>query len=281
MTLKGGASQACAACKYQRRKCKPDCPLAPFFPADQPEIFRNVHKLFGVSNVLKILKGLHPSQKHIAMRSIIDQANMRDWYPVHGCYGLIQSLHYQIQQAKEELHAIYEQLEMYRQQNQISPVPEDVPSQLELGMAPPNGALPLFHHPQQQYSAVAALPAPQNHCGDNGGVAGYDNSSDMVPKDNVENALWMQNQYANYDNSNTIQMAASQPMGVQQEIVQDYNELQPFFDTIDDAQSYMDSKEACDSSSESSLKDTRQSIEHAGKNELKSAAACFSLTSVN
>lgn len=34
-------------------------------------------------------------------------------------------------------------------------------------------------------------------------------------------------------------------------------------------------------SSESSLKDTRQSIEHAGNNELKSAAACFSLTSVN
>lgn len=34
-------------------------------------------------------------------------------------------------------------------------------------------------------------------------------------------------------------------------------------------------------SSESSLKDTTQSIEHVAENELKSAAACFSLTSVN
>lgn len=34
-------------------------------------------------------------------------------------------------------------------------------------------------------------------------------------------------------------------------------------------------------SSEESLKDTTQSIENVSENELKSAAACFSLTSVN
>lgn len=34
-------------------------------------------------------------------------------------------------------------------------------------------------------------------------------------------------------------------------------------------------------SSESSLKDITQSVEHVADNELKSAAACFSLTSVN
>jgi len=34
-------------------------------------------------------------------------------------------------------------------------------------------------------------------------------------------------------------------------------------------------------SSEESLKDTTQSMEHVAENELKSAAACFSLTSVN
>ncbi|RVW52389.1 hypothetical protein CK203_072095 [Vitis vinifera] len=32
-------SQACAACKYQRRKCKPECPLAPFFPSHDKERF--------------------------------------------------------------------------------------------------------------------------------------------------------------------------------------------------------------------------------------------------
>ena len=34
-------------------------------------------------------------------------------------------------------------------------------------------------------------------------------------------------------------------------------------------------------SSEESLKDTRTCTEHVSENELKSAAACFSLTSVN
>jgi hypothetical protein len=34
-------------------------------------------------------------------------------------------------------------------------------------------------------------------------------------------------------------------------------------------------------SSEESLKDTAPSMEHAAENELKSAAACFSLTSIN
>ncbi|KAK9278208.1 hypothetical protein L1049_027769 [Liquidambar formosana] len=70
-------------------------------------------------------------------------------------------------------------------------------------------------------------------------------------------------------------------MAFQQGAAQDYDEIHPFFDTIDDRQSYIDSKEAYESSSESSLKDTTQSLEHVAENELKSAAACFSLTSVN
>ncbi|KAJ9701997.1 hypothetical protein PVL29_003973 [Vitis rotundifolia] len=54
-------SQACAACKYQRRKCKPDCPLAPFFPSHDKERFRNVHRLFGVANVTKTLQEIPPA----------------------------------------------------------------------------------------------------------------------------------------------------------------------------------------------------------------------------
>ncbi|CAA2980410.1 LOB domain-containing 27-like [Olea europaea subsp. europaea] len=64
-------------------------------------------------------------------------------------------------------------------------------------------------------------------------------------------------------------------------MTQDYDEIHQFFDIIDDRQSYVDSKEAYESSSESSMKDTRHSIELMAENELKSAAACFSLTNVN
>ncbi|KAI4329596.1 hypothetical protein MLD38_027966 [Melastoma candidum] len=287
MTLKGGASQACAVCKFQRRKCKPDCPLAPYFPADQPRLFHNAHRLFGVRNILKILEALHPSQRPIAMRTIIDQANMRDWYPVHGCLGVIHSLRTQIQMLEDELHAVYSQLEIYCHGSQV-PVSSsegghagDVASQLELAMAPPNNGLclfqnlPLQNQPQQQYG------------NDRGIGIGYDPSY-MDGKDNGINTnatgCWIQSPYVDGGGcGNGIQLASTVVQQLQQEVVVlDYDELHPFFDTIDDRQSsYMDSKSPGESSSESSLKDTTQSIERVGENELKSAAACFSLMSIS
>ncbi|KAK2663931.1 hypothetical protein Ddye_002505 [Dipteronia dyeriana] len=285
MTLKGGTSQACAACKYQRRRCSSECPLKPYFPPDQPKMFQNAHKLFGVSNILKILKNLDADQKTEAMRSIIHQANIRDQYPVHGCMGVIKKLRDQIWLAEEELHAVLLQLDMYRQQHyqqQISSsLPDDVvPSQLELGMAPPNNALSLFNHaPQQPYNAVsaAALPIAQQHSYSNNSYS----STYIDSKDNLSNSIWVQHPYAMNNNNNPMAIQSLQVSGIQQEVVHDYDELHPFFDTIDDRQSYIDSKEAYESSSEESLKDTTQSIEHVAENELKTAAACFSLTSVN
>ncbi|KAK0587025.1 hypothetical protein LWI29_016291 [Acer saccharum] len=284
MTLKGGTSQACAACKYQRRRCSSECPLKPYFPPDQPKMFQNAHKLFGVCNILKILKNLDADQKTEAMRSIIHQANIRDQYPVHGCMGVIKKLRDQIWMAEEELHAVLLQLDMYRQhyQQQISSsLPDDVvPSQLELGMAPPNNALSLFNHaPEQQpYNAVSALqPIAEQHSYSNNSYS----STYIDSKDNISNSMWVQYPYATNNNNNSMAIQSQLVSGIQQEVVHDYDELHPFFDTIDDRQSYIDSKEAYESSSEESLKDTTQSIEHVAENELKSAAACFSLTSVN
>ncbi|CAK7322899.1 unnamed protein product [Dovyalis caffra] len=269
MTLKGGTSQACASCKYQRRKCSSECPLAPYFPPDQPKMFQNAHKLFGVRKILKILENLDSSQQEEAMRSIIYQANIRDRFPVHGCWGIICQLHFQIRQVEEELHAVHAHLEMYRQHHhhQIAALTEDVPSQLELGMAPPQPCL------AQQYSYSMSSNI------------GY-SSSYMDSNDNVGNSLWGQHPYATNNNTNSMpiiqsQLVASQPLATQQEVVQDYDEMHPFFDTIDDRQSYIETKEPYESSSEESLKDTTLSMEHVAENELKNAAACFSLTSIN
>ncbi|KAK1289355.1 LOB domain-containing protein 27 [Acorus calamus] len=119
MTVKGGTSQACAACKYQRRKCSATCPLAPYFPPDNPKQFQNAHKLFGVSNILKILNRIDPSQKSEAMRSIIYESNIRDKYPVYGCLGIIMTLQFQIQQVQYECNLVNNQLENMRQQQQL------------------------------------------------------------------------------------------------------------------------------------------------------------------
>ena len=56
MSRKQGASSPCAACKLLRRRCAQDCVFAPYFPADEPQKFANVHKVFGASNVSKMLQ---------------------------------------------------------------------------------------------------------------------------------------------------------------------------------------------------------------------------------
>ncbi|XP_073271237.1 uncharacterized protein [Primulina huaijiensis] len=117
MTLKGGATPSCAACKYRRRKCIATCPLAPYFPANKPKIFQNVHRLFGVSNVTKTLESLETKdQKDDAMKSIIYEAEMRAQLPVYGCPFIISQLSFQLQVACEELRRIYSQIAACKEQ---------------------------------------------------------------------------------------------------------------------------------------------------------------------
>lgn len=52
----GRAHQPCAACRMLRRKCESDCLLAPYFPAEEAEKFAGVHKVFGASNVIKMIQ---------------------------------------------------------------------------------------------------------------------------------------------------------------------------------------------------------------------------------
>ncbi|KAK6144018.1 hypothetical protein DH2020_020838 [Rehmannia glutinosa] len=52
----GGVASPCAACKLLRRRCAADCVFAPYFPAEEPHKFASVHKVFGASNVNKMLQ---------------------------------------------------------------------------------------------------------------------------------------------------------------------------------------------------------------------------------
>ncbi|KAG5000666.1 LOB domain-containing protein 22-like [Glycine soja] len=111
-------TQACAACKYQRRKCAPDCILAPYFPHERQRQFLNAHKLFGVSNITKIIKLLSPQDKDQAMRTIIYQSDMRATDPVGGCYRYILDLQAQIEYYRAELELVLQQLAIFRAQAQ-------------------------------------------------------------------------------------------------------------------------------------------------------------------
>ncbi|CAL1376532.1 unnamed protein product [Linum trigynum] len=114
-----GTSPACAACKYQRRKCAPDCVLAPYFPHDRQRQFLNAHKLFGVRKITKIIENLSTkAEKDEAMRAIIIQSDVRASDPVGGCYRIVRELQRQIEYGEAELGLVLHQLAICQQQHQ-------------------------------------------------------------------------------------------------------------------------------------------------------------------
>ncbi|KAI9122703.1 hypothetical protein K1719_006543 [Acacia pycnantha] len=100
---KQGAASPCAACKLLRRRCANDCVFAPYFPADEPHKFANVHKVFGASNVNKMLQELPLHQRGDAVSSMVYEANARVRDPVYGCVGAISSLQQQIDLLQTQL----------------------------------------------------------------------------------------------------------------------------------------------------------------------------------
>ncbi|CAL5341477.1 unnamed protein product [Camellia sinensis] len=100
---KQGAASPCAACKLLRRRCAQDCVFAPYFPADEPQKFASVHKVFGASNVNKMLQELPMHQRGDAVSSMVYEANARVRDPVYGCVGAISSLQQQIDLLQTQL----------------------------------------------------------------------------------------------------------------------------------------------------------------------------------
>ncbi|XP_019190565.1 PREDICTED: LOB domain-containing protein 22-like [Ipomoea nil] len=125
----GGGGGACAVCKHQRRKCPPDCPLAPHFPAYKQRDFLNVHKLFGVRNLTRALAAIDKRKSHDFMVSVIYEANARAADPVGGCLGLIHNLNQQLKYSTVELDIVNQQLAFYRSR-QMAAAAFDPSSQL-------------------------------------------------------------------------------------------------------------------------------------------------------
>ncbi|KAK3135555.1 hypothetical protein QOZ80_5BG0420320 [Eleusine coracana subsp. coracana] len=98
-----GTGSPCAACKFLRRKCQPDCVFAPYFPPENPQKFVHVHRVFGASNVTKILNDLHPYQREDAVNSLAYEADMRLRDPVYGCVGVISVLQHRLRLLQQEL----------------------------------------------------------------------------------------------------------------------------------------------------------------------------------
>lgn len=108
------ASSPCAACKFLRRKCQPDCVFAPYFPPDNPQKFVHVHRVFGASNVTKILNELPTCHREDAVNSLAYEADMRLKDPVYGCVGVISILQHQLRQLQLDLSIAKNELAKYQ-----------------------------------------------------------------------------------------------------------------------------------------------------------------------
>eukprot|EP01018_Ginkgo_biloba_P001041 Gb_21467 [translate_table: standard] len=169
MLKSGTSNQACAACKHQRRKCTPECPLAPFFPPEQTKKFQSVHKIYGVSNILKIINSLDTmEQKYAAVDSIYWEAHCRDTEPVEGSYGYFKRQKEEIQTLSKRLEYVTRELCKYQQQLYGR---NFIQSNSDSAGAPPTAVAPtvhmcqsaLYYPPDEPSPGYYSLSSTSNH----------------------------------------------------------------------------------------------------------------------
>ncbi|OWM69934.1 hypothetical protein CDL15_Pgr025783 [Punica granatum] len=73
------SSSSCTACKLLKRRCAPSCIFA--------QQFAKVHKVFGASNVSKILGEVPEEQREDTVNSLAYKAEARLWDPSTAAQG--------------------------------------------------------------------------------------------------------------------------------------------------------------------------------------------------
>ncbi|KAL8218235.1 hypothetical protein R6Q57_021608 [Mikania cordata] len=147
----------CAACKILRRRCTDKCMLAPYFPPTDPLKFIVAHRVFGASNIIKLLQELPDSYRADAVTSMVYEANARLRDPVYGCAGTICQLQEQISVLQVELaKANATKVNLQCQESRISTL-------VRLHMKEPS-PIPPLQMPQNYYGNL-------NFLDDNGSLA--------------------------------------------------------------------------------------------------------------
>ncbi|KAJ4726849.1 putative LOB domain-containing protein [Melia azedarach] len=105
-----GSGSPCGACKFLRRKCVKGCVFAPYFCHEQGAThFAAIHKVFGASNVSKLLAHLPVSDRCEAAVTISYEAQARLQDPIYGCVSHIFALQQQVVTLQAQLASLKEQ----------------------------------------------------------------------------------------------------------------------------------------------------------------------------
>ncbi|XP_010513804.1 PREDICTED: LOB domain-containing protein 20-like [Camelina sativa] len=138
-----GTASPCGACKFLRRKCVSGCIFAPHFGSDQGAArFAAVHKVFGASNVSKLLHHIPVNRRHDAVVTISYEAQARLSDPVYGCVSTILALQQQVASLQAELSVVQSQL-------------------INSRVAMANVMQQQTHHQQQQQQQLVVMQQPE------------------------------------------------------------------------------------------------------------------------
>ncbi|XP_077226188.1 LOB domain-containing protein 29-like [Tasmannia lanceolata] len=105
-----GFGSPCGACKFLRRKCVKGCVFAPYFCHEEGAThFASIHKVFGASNVSKLLMHLPVHERLEAAVTISYEAQARIQDPIYGCVSHIFALQKQVINLQAQLDSLKEQ----------------------------------------------------------------------------------------------------------------------------------------------------------------------------
>ncbi|KAL6128890.1 hypothetical protein ACLB2K_072243 [Fragaria x ananassa] len=163
----GGNAGPCGACKFLRRKCVAGCIFAPHFDSEQGAAhFAAVHKVFGASNVSKLLHHIPAHKRPDAVLTVCFEAQARLKDPVYGCVAHIFALQQQVVNLQAEISYLQAHLATM-----------ELPS-------PPRPPQPLITQHQLSIADLPSVPMP----------ATYDLSSLFEPM--VQPTAWVMQQRA-------------------------------------------------------------------------------------
>ncbi|MED6170938.1 LOB domain-containing protein 18 [Stylosanthes scabra] len=151
-----GGGGPCGACKFLRRKCVQGCIFAPYFDSEQGAThFAAVHKVFGASNVSKLLLNIPVHKRLDAVVTICYEAQARLRDPVYGCVAHIFALQQQVVTLQAEL--TYLQGHLATLELPHPPQPPPSPPQPTLG--PPTLSISDLPPPPPTPATTTAVPA--------------------------------------------------------------------------------------------------------------------------
>ncbi|XP_022728228.1 LOB domain-containing protein 29-like [Durio zibethinus] len=182
-----GSGSPCGACKFLRRKCVRGCVFAPYFCHEQGAThFAAIHKVFGASNVSKLLSHLPVSDRCEAAVTISYEAQARLQDPIYGCVSHIFALQQQVVNLQAQLASLKEQAAQSTFNGSVTTNPNykyygKLPSQLQ--------DVQSWFHPDNSSIAPDFNPSASSYC-ENGfldptSLGNYENSVISSGEDHV------------------------------------------------------------------------------------------------